>query len=204
MVADCDTLYGYEYIVDNQDGVGVFRLDCFNGYNKDSIDLALSDGEDISETTPYEGSGYDCSIVLPYTHSGVRHHLKEHSSIFIEGYISANSKLKLRVLRDYGGSGNIEEKEILGRREENDKLKFIKEPVDNISLGKAVFGSHGLSSDNPHIIPKFHRVSTFTLKPSYYEKQIQIHGDVFQQRWGILSISTNTGLASDTNWATTK
>lgn len=194
MTTEKDVLYGYEYISDDKDGIKVFRMDCYNGYNKENIDLSLTD----------DGAGYICRIVTPYTHLGVRHHKKFHNSIFVEGYISANSIINVKCLKDYGGYGGIQEKDIHGVRQEGDKVKFINDPVDTVSLGKSVLGSHSLGNDNPYLIPKFHHVLTFSEKNSYYERQIQFEGEQLEQRWGIISYSTNAGMSSDTNFDVTK
>lgn len=193
MLADNDKLYGFQYVA-KDNNIGVFRMDCYNGYNKENIDLSLTD----------DGAGYTCRIVTPYTHLGVRHHKKFHNSIFVEGYISANSIINVKCLKDYGGYGGIQEKDIHGVRQEGDKVKFINDPVDTVSLGKSVLGSHSLGNDNPYLIPKFHHVLTFSEKNSYYERQIQFEGEELEQRWGIISYSTNAGMSSDTNFDVTK
>ena len=195
LIADKDLLYGYEYITDNLNGVRVFRMDCFNSYRKtDDSDYALDD----------DGAGYVCEIRTPYTHLGYRHHQKSHNEIFTEGYISENSKIDMSCYYEYGGAKGIKEDTIYGTRQKDDKVDFIDKPIDTVSLGKAHLGKNNLSNKNFNILPKFHHGRTFTNKPEYYERQIGYKGDTYQQRWGIISFSTNQARANDTNFANRK
>ena len=192
MIAKDDILYGYEYVTDDNNGIRTYRLDCFN--NKTCTEYSLND----------DGVAIEARIVFPYTHLGYRHHQKFDNNLFIEGYISANSQIETSVLYDYYGSKDIKRDVIYGYKQLDDKRKrYLYEPKDDVSLGNTYLGSHNMSNNSPFILPKFRVVQTH-LAINHYERQIQLYGNEYDQEWGILSISTNAGIASDTNFAITK
>lgn len=182
-----DELYGFEYIIDRS--ADFYYMDCFNGYNKNYNDLAKND----------DGASFTAVIVTPYSHLGVRNHKKFHNEIFVEGYINSVSEIEVKCLYDYGGYGQISSKTIHGYARKGDRLEFIKQPVDTLSIGKSQLGANNLSNNEAYIIPKFHRSIVFNSKPAYYERQIVFTGDVYDQRWGIISFSSNASLQNDTN-----
>lgn len=191
-VAKDDIIYGFEYVSDGT--ADFYRMDCFNFLNKIEAELTLTD----------DGAPFTARIVTPYTHLGVRNHQKFHTSIFTEGYINEVSEIKVKCLYEYGGYKGEQAKIIYGYRKEGDKRDFIYKPIDKVSIGKSQMGENNLGNKERYIIPKFHQVKKFTPKPNYYERQISFEGDVAEQRWGIISFSTNANLVSDTNQAATE
>jgi hypothetical protein len=168
-------------------------MDCFNSYNKESVDYSLND----------DGIAIESRIVFPYTHLGYRHHQKHSNNIFLEGYISANSKIDVTCLYEYGGANNITEKTIYGSKQKGDERNILYEPKDTVSLGKLYLGSNSMSNNKAFVTPKFRSVM-LNKQTNFYEYQIQLYGNEYDQHWGILSLSTNAGLAFDTNFAITK
>jgi hypothetical protein len=193
LIAKDDILYGYEYITDDNNGIKTYRMDCFNSYNKESVDYSLND----------DGIAIESRIVFPYTHLGYRHHQKHSNNIFLEGYISANSKIDVTCLYEYGGANNITEKTIYGSKQKGDERNILYEPKDTVSLGKLYLGSNSMSNNKAFVTPKFRSVM-LNKQTNFYEYQIQLYGNEYDQHWGILSLSTNAGLAFDTNFAITK
>lgn len=142
----------------------------FTGYS-DRHDEAGENGRPISAVAR-----------MAYRNFGGRDNLKTFDTYRTEGYMSANTELKLTLNYDYGGATDQKEKTILGT---NTSIRF--QPQESNVLGDAPLGDLPLGSEEEASdMPKF--IVDHQLAPrDFFELQAIYSSSGVDQRWQLLA-----------------
>lgn len=134
-----------------------------------------------------------------YNNYGAPELIKEFQTFFVEGYISQNTKLIMRLLYNYLGVTEIKTFSITG----TDSDIIISDSEDNV-LGMAGLGMWPLAgtlgetdSPNPDNLPKFRVYFPLKVTP-FYEIAPEFSSDQEGDQWEILRFATDAELKPET------
>ena len=101
---------------------------------------------------------------------------------FLEGYITENTEITIRILYNYQGSQDIRSTTLSG----SESAYIVADTMYN-ALGSAELGTYPLAgiNDVPDTINKF-RVYLTTPEQPFYEMALEISSDQEGARWEIL------------------
>ncbi len=128
----------------------------------------------------------ESKIVMPYDSSGNRYVEKQMDGVGFEGYISGNPEIKYTINSGVGGCDGQQKGTIAPQNTE----KGLCLPSDTASLGKSSLGFHGLGNDPVDVIPHFFYIQQFN-NLIYYQRNIELYCNAFDQRWSIVSLGTS-------------
>ena len=135
---------------------------------------------------------FKTTAAFAYRSYGRRDLLKILDEWMTEGYISANTKLVLRLKYDYGGYTQVLEKEIDGADDD-----IIFEATTLSSLGDSPLGEHSLGDeDEISGNPKFKIIHEIPLQ-DFFEIQAIFETDDIDRQWEILATGGNVRLSKN-------
>lgn len=165
-------LYGHSYQTPQ-----TFKL--FDGYNDNGAPI-------LAQAT------------FSYNNYGTRSQRKNFNEFFIEGYMSANTKLELELTYDINGCATVRNYDIDGS-----SRQIVCLPPQGVSLGKDSLGKNPLGSSlrtstADSLPPKLRGIKTVTRIP-FYEEQTTFRSLGMDQQWEILAFGPLVQLASEGN-----
>jgi len=141
-----------------------------------------------------EDISFDAKAIMAYRNYGTKENYKNLDEWLTEGYISANTKLKLEIRYDYQGYTQILEADIEG---DNDDILF--QATGTGSLAEQPLGESPLG-DNPEessLLPKFMNIKSFP-KADFFEIQVKYSTDTKDAQWQLLSFGGNIRISKST------
>ncbi len=147
---------------------------------------AVAETYKLFDGTNDNAKSFKATAAYAYRSYDRRDILKVLDEWITEGYISANTKLVLRLKYDYGGSTQVLEKEINGADSD-----ILFEPTLEASLGDSPLGDHPLG-DELEISgnPKFKIINEFPVQ-DFFEIQAIYETDDIDQQWEIICSGGN-------------
>ena len=146
----------------------------------------------LFDGTNDNGNSFEAKMALSYMDFGDRINYKVFDEFVSEGYISSNTKLKLDLNYNYGGSLQKVEKEIDGA---DDNILF--ENVVGGILGDDPLGDEALGgSDEDAGNPKFRVIHDIPLK-DFHQIQAVFSTDTTDAYWEVLCFGANIRLSSN-------
>ncbi len=148
------------------------------------------------------GAPIECMAAFSYQNFGDRANTKIFNRCYIEGYISSNTILTLRVLYDYKGATGVSTYLINGSDRD---ILFV--PADDGSLGKHSLGKASLAgrelTDDTALPPKF-RVYPWFNELDFYEMQFQFESNQEDADWELIAIGNDSTMSTSGNNKLTK
>ena len=149
----------------------------------------------LFDGTSDNGNGFIARANLAYRNYGNRSWKKVFDEWYTEGYISAPTNLKMRLLYDWKGFNSNRDEEIRG-----DDKEILFEDFEDGSFGKDSFGKSPLGSINESVpgLGKFRIIHT-GVPEEFYEIQVQYESEGIDNAWEILACGANVKASRNDN-----
>lgn len=163
---------------------------------------AASETYKLFTGTSDNGNSIDGVARFSYQNFGKRANKKHMTEWYTEGYISSNTDLNVRILRDYEGSEGVQTYVIAG---EDDRIIF--DLTSDGSLGKQSLGKRSLAgrgaTQDQILPPKFRHIKGLTGE-DFYEMQVEYSTNDIDQVWEIIATGTDAELSASNNASITQ
>ncbi len=141
------------------------------------------------------GSPIDAKAVFSYQNYGSRHALKKANSFYIEGYISANTKLTCTLTYELDGCATTRTFMVDGSDTQIVCIRPTEGALGKFSLGKIKLGGD-VSSNLTGLPPKFRVEKTYS-NHNFFECNFTFEILGTNQRFELLAFGLNEGIASE-------
>jgi len=175
----------------------ILPVGCFSIIEGELYGHSSTDGETFKLFDGWNDNGhsYEARATFAYDTHRSRNLRKSADELFIEGYISSNTTLHSSLRREYGGS-LATLPDVLGTDE-----VIVGQIPDDASLGKSELGNNPLGSSTATFegipdIPKFRVYLTYPRTPNF-EEQPSFWSDGIDQRWQIVTFSTDASVTTE-------
>jgi hypothetical protein len=155
-------------------------------------------GQWFDDSPSGEELPYSCALVMAYNSHGRRAGLLSFDKVFVEGYLSQGTPLKVQVKYNYQGALAIADSTI--NTVEQPAYLFTG-AAGNTSLGDSSLGENPLGEgmteayNDQELLPKFKIIKSLGLQ-NCFEYQIIVYSDTIEEnsRWEVLALGTNVDL----------
>jgi len=145
--------------------------------------------------TGFEGHPINAKAIFSYQNYGVRNALKRATSLYVEGYINANTILTCTITYEIDGCATVKTFEIDGSDTQIVCIPSSFSSLGKQSLGKQKLGGAGTTSIND-LPPKFRVEKTFS-NTDFFECSMSFEVLGTDNRFELLAFGLNATLASE-------
>lgn len=135
-----------------------------------------------------------CDMVFSYENYGSRHTYKSADTLYVEGYLSANTTLTAMITRELDGCASTTTKTLLGSNKQ-----FVCIPTEQGSLGKTSLGKQKLGGSGTTSIqglpPKFRWKPTYN-NTDFFEASVSFSVLGTSQNFQLLAFGLNSRQSS--------
>lgn len=138
------------------------------------------------------GNPFEALARFSYNNYGAAENPKDFQTLFMEGYISENTTITIKLRYNYLGTLETKETTLSGTDEDYMISNFDFNTLGSHALGLNPLGGV-VTEDTPNDLQKF-RVYFQTTKTPFYELSIEVSSDEEGSRWEILRFATDAQL----------